>query len=89
MNTCFRLFQDTEQGLADAYSTIAGLRSELEEQRKTFDRLSTYAQSISDTYGSYKSTFNQALTRIANYEQRLSFTTGRLNSLKGSVNSVQ
>ena len=46
-------------------------------------RIKTAVHEMADKFSSHQATFGQALTKIANVEQRLAFVTGRMGSLTG------
>ena len=46
-------------------------------------RIKTAVNEMADKFNSHRATFGQALTKIANVDQRLAFVTGRMGSLTG------
>lgn len=72
-----------EEDLAEARSMVAQLQKRLRSKHKACGRARKSVSAMSTLFSDFRSTFNQALTRLVNYQHRITFSIKRMQSLKG------
>ncbi len=72
-----------EEDLAGAKAMIALLQERLQSKCAACTRAGRSVAAMAALFSGFKSTFNQALTRLVNYEHRIMFAIKRMQSLKG------
>ena len=77
--------QELQHCLDEAGCTIRELERQLHYQQEGVQHVGSCLQRMADVYGHCKASFDQGLTRLANYEQRLTFASQTLNSVKGKI----
>ena len=79
--------QELQHCLDEAGCTIRELERRLHYQQEGVQHVGSCLQRMADVYGHCKASFDQGLTRLANYEQRLMFASQTLNSVKGKIHA--
>ena len=69
--------------LTEAKAMAALLQERLQSKCAACTRAGRSIATILDLFRGFKTTFNQALTRLVNYEHRITLATKRMQSLKG------
>jgi len=72
-----------EHRLDQACCTIRELEGQLQYQHEGAQHIGSCIQRMAEVYSHCKVSFDQALTRLANYEQRLVLVSRRVNSVNG------
>ena len=72
-----------EEELAETRSTLAMLQERLQSKSEACTRARQNLGSTATLFSEFRSTFNQALTRLVNYERRVVFAVKRMQSLRG------
>ena len=75
--------QLAEQRLDESLQATHLLECQVQAQREQLCYVVGGIQSVSKAQGSCTTAFNQAMTRLASYENRLSMMNGRINMVKG------
>ena len=83
-----RPFQLAEQRLDETLRATHLLQCQVQAQKEQLCYVVGGIQSVSKAQGSCTTTFNQAMTRLASWEHRLSMMSGRVNSMKGKPTAV-
>lgn len=74
-----------EEDLAEAKAMVALLQKRLQSKCGACTRVRRSVDSMAALFSGFRSTFNQALTRLVNYEHRIMFAIKRMQSLKGKA----
>jgi len=77
--------QELQHCLDEAACTIKELERRLHCQQEGIQHVGSCLQRMTEVYGHCKTSFDQGLTRLAHYEQRLTFASRTLNSVKGKI----
>lgn len=77
--------QELQQCLDEACCTIRKLERQLHCQQEGVQHVGSCLQRMAEVYGHCKTSFDQGLTRLAHYEQRLTLASRTLNSVKGKI----
>lgn len=75
--------QSAEERLDESVQVTNQFQYQLQAQSDHISCMAGRAQTVSKSVNSCMASLNQAMTKMANYEHRLSLMTGRLNSVKG------
>jgi len=69
--------------LAAAHSVVEQLQFKLSQKREQAAQVQATVQVMVEGFNRYKAVFGQAMTIASSLEQRLTFTSKRLNSITG------
>lgn len=72
----------------EAKIAMHSLDGKLQSRSAACARMGKNIRSIAQLYTEFKTSFNQALTRLATCEHRVTFTAKRIGSLKGTATTT-
>ena len=75
--------ETVEEELAEAKATVALLQDRLQSRCEACSRARRSVGAMAALFSGFRTAFNQALTRLVNYQHRITFAIKRMQSLKG------